>query len=141
MAQRTEAVAGNRARSEAVRSPRAKIIDVSDGAGPEIAPVRIRRAHDRAVVTVQHREGVGQRVVIRNIDAREVGHRHRAFVDGPAVILPEVPGVVGAAPAVVGSREVGVAETGEPELHRIDAERRDHGNAVRRAAQGAMPER
>jgi hypothetical protein len=46
---------------------------------------------------------------------------------------------VGAEPAVLGSRYVGEAETVARgrEFLRIDAERRDHGNAVRRAAQVA----
>ncbi len=88
VAQRTEAVAGNRARSEAIRSGCAQIIDVSNATGPEVAPIRICRAHDRTVVIVQHREGVGQREVIGNVVAREVGHSQRALLDRPAVILP-----------------------------------------------------
>src|SRR5215471_20645383 len=39
VAQRTEAVAGNRARSETIRSACAQIIDVSDATGPHVAPV------------------------------------------------------------------------------------------------------
>ena len=103
--------------SEAIRSACAQIIDVSDAAGPQVAPIRIRRAHDRAVVIVQHREGVGQRVVIWNVRRAS----SRTSPSGPSAIAqlsycPEVPGSMGTAPAVVGSGEIGEAEAVEPGL-------------------------
>src|SRR5262249_58226935 len=98
--------------------------------------IRIRRALDRMVVTVQHREGVGQSEVIGNVVAREVRHRNRALLDRPSVVLPQVPGGVVAGPAVIGSWEVAQAEAIEPgaNLLRIDAERRGPPGALRPAA-------
>jgi hypothetical protein len=52
LAKRTEAVVGDRARSEAIRSAGAQIIDVSDAAGPHVAPVRIGFTQDRTVIIV-----------------------------------------------------------------------------------------
>ena len=56
---------------------------VADPAGPHVVAVRVGRAEQRAVVGVADREGVGQRVVERDVAAGEVRHRRRALVAGP----------------------------------------------------------
>ena len=99
---------------------------VSDPAGPHVVAVRARRTEQRAVVGVADREGVGERVMERDVVARQVGHRRRALGGDPAVVLALVPGGVGAGPVV---RQV--LDEGEAEVRLVRPERQ--GVALRAA--------
>src|SRR6202044_3868759 len=62
---------------------------------PHIVTVRVGRPHDRGVVVVANREGVGQRILERDVAAVEEGHRLDAALSRyPAVIVAVVPGIV-----------------------------------------------
>ncbi len=73
---------------------------VADPAGPHVISVRVRRAEERAVVGVAHGEGVGERVVKRDVVALQVRHGRAALRRDPLVVLAAVPGLVLIGPAV-----------------------------------------
>ncbi len=73
---------------------------VADPARPHVVPVRIGGTQQRAVVRVAQRERVGQRVVERDVLAREVGHRVGALGRHPLVVAAAVPGLVRRRPVV-----------------------------------------
>ncbi|OMP13437.1 hypothetical protein COLO4_01693 [Corchorus olitorius] len=73
---------------------------VADVAGPHVVAVRIGRRGCRAVIGVADGESVGQRVVERNVLARQVRHRRGALVRDPAIVTAAVDGKVRVVPAV-----------------------------------------
>ena len=73
---------------------------VADPARPHVVAVGIGRAQERAVVRVADREGVGQRVVERDVVARVVRHGRRALGGNPLVVLAGIPGLMRRLPVV-----------------------------------------
>ena len=61
----------------------AAVAVVADPAGPHVVAVRVGRPHQRAVVGVADREGIGQRELERHVAARVVGHRRRRPCSAP----------------------------------------------------------
>ena len=79
-------------------------------AGPEVHPVRAGRRHDPLVVAVADGEGVGHRVLERDLVPGEVAHRFFGLGWDEVVPQAAVAGRVVAVPAVI---EVGVDLVGE----------------------------
>src|SRR6185312_2175993 len=77
---------------------------------PYVHPVGTGRTHDRLVVAIADGEGIGDRVLERDLVPGEVAHRLFGLGRNPAVPQPTVPGHVVAVPAVV---EVTVDLVGE----------------------------
>ena len=99
---------------------------VARPARPQVVAVGVGGAQQRAVVGVADGEGVGQRVVERDVLAGQVRHRGGALGGDPAVVAALVPGGVAAVPVV---REV--LEELQPEPVRRGPERQDLPGAVR----------
>jgi hypothetical protein len=72
-----------------------------DHASHEICTVRMRRAGQRTEVGVADGEGIGERVVKRNVAAQVITHRHVRLVRGPLVITAVIDRVVRRVPRVV----------------------------------------
>src|SRR6185312_11992336 len=77
---------------------------------PYVHPVGTGRTHDRLVVAIADGEGVGHRVLERDLVPGEVAHRLFGLGRNPVVPPPAVPGLVVAGPPVV---EVAVDLVGE----------------------------
>ncbi len=86
---------------------------VADVAGPHVVAVRIGRALHGAVVRVADRERVGQRVVERQVGARHVRHRRRAFRRHPLIAFAAVERLLRGVPVVRRAFEEGFAEIGD----------------------------
>ena len=77
-------------------------------------------------------EGIGQRVMKRDIGAREMRHGERALVGHPTIVVPDVPGAMRGRPVV---REI------FKELHAELCSRRVKGQSVTATAIGLVPDR
>ncbi|MCW0448146.1 hypothetical protein NB706_000980 [Xanthomonas sacchari] len=69
------------------------------GAGEHVHAIGIGRAEQRGVVAVAKGEGIGQRVVERQVLALKVAHAHCALLRDPGIVV--LPGLVRALPVVV----------------------------------------
>ena len=92
-------------------------------AGEQVEPVGVGLGEDRAVVGVADREGVGERVVERQVRAGVVAHGQRRLGRDPGVVV--LPPSVAALPAVV-QAEHGLGPGGR----RIQAEGADGGSVL-----------
>ncbi len=82
----------------------AQLVASVDGAGPEIDTVRRGIGVDRAVVRVADGEGVGESVMEGNVFPAQISHGEDVLLLGdPLVVAAVVPGLMAAAPAVVGA--------------------------------------
>ena len=99
----------------------AAVAVVADPARPHVVAVGVGRAEQRAMVVVADGEGVGERIVERDVVTGQIGHRRGALGGHPAVVAPLVPGDVGGLPIVCQVLDECEAEVGlvRPERQRV----------------------
>ena len=109
-----------------------------DGGRHRVVPVRIARGHHRAEVVVTEGEGVGQRVVERQVATRVVAHGERApdspvargVRDGPLIHATAVPRQVLHLPFVTDVVGAGAAAPGRVQVERKQPTRRRAGGST-----------
>ncbi len=115
-----------------------------DHAAPQVEAVRIGRPQDRAEIIVADGEGIGQRVVERQVAARVIAHGERGLGRHPVVVFRVVPGAVRGAPAMVEvGHALGAGDAGvEVERQLVAAARRllEDAVAVAQQERGAVVE-